>query len=135
MKVQVMLNHFIGNNLLSGYKPLGLDGHCGPKTKEAISAFQFQNGLISEEHFQGQIRPDGATTSFMNQKAGGGRKDQKGTRNCWAPCGVSKRAFSVLRRFFIRGLEREPINDSYLTFTYYDVCLPLGPFCLLGRAW
>jgi len=53
MKVQVMLNHFIGSNLLSGYKPLGLDGHCGPKTKEAISAFQFQNGLISEEHFQG----------------------------------------------------------------------------------
>lgn len=69
-KVQVMLNHFIGNKKLLGYAPLGLDGKCGPKTREAIMAFQFQNGLVSDEHFNCQVRPQGKTIAFMNKNAG-----------------------------------------------------------------
>lgn len=69
-KVQVVLNHFIGNRKLVGIKPLVIDGKCGSKTNEALMAFQIQNGLLSEEHFTGQIRPGGMTISFMNKNAG-----------------------------------------------------------------
>jgi hypothetical protein len=70
IKIQVMLNHFIGNKKLLGIKPLAFDGICGTKTTTAITALQFQNGLISEEHFHAQIRPNGLTISFMNKNAG-----------------------------------------------------------------
>lgn len=69
-KVQVVLNHFIGNTKLVGVKPLIVDGKIGPKTNGAIMAFQIQNGLLSEEHFNGQIRPQGMTIRFMNNHAG-----------------------------------------------------------------
>ncbi len=138
INIQVMLNHFIGLKLLQGYKPLGIDGDCGPKTREAISAFQFQNFLFSEEHFHGQIWPKDKTIEFMNKKAGHIPKIPSPTDNdpkadaklldlLW---GVdtdklsheptNRKHLAYMRRFFIRGLEGAGIDDRYWSFTYYD---------------
>ena len=59
IKIQWLLNHFRGLGRFHG-PAVTIDGDCGPKTRTAITAFQIQNGLLSEEHFYGQIRPHGS---------------------------------------------------------------------------
>jgi len=132
IKVQAILNHFIGNGKLVGYKALPLVGKCGPKTREAIMAFQFQNGLISDEHWHCQIRPHGKTIAFMNKHAGhiplpAKSEDEKLLDLLWQvdPDSLTndlrrRNHLARLRRFFIRGLQKEIIDDSYWTFSYYD---------------
>jgi hypothetical protein len=68
--VQALLNHFIWIGKFSGAKPLLIDGKCGPKTKQALSAFQFQHFLFAEEHFRGQIWPGGTTIEFIRKNCG-----------------------------------------------------------------
>jgi hypothetical protein len=135
IKVQVMLNHYIGNKKLLGYKPLTIDGKCGSKTREAILALQIQNGLLSEEHFKCQVYPHGKTIAFMNANAGyiptwevadhpttptlldllrEVKTDELGLTD------LQRKHLGRLRRFFIRGLEGEAIDDTYWNFTYYD---------------
>ena len=69
IKIQWLLNHFRGLGRFHGAAVI-IDGDCGPKTRTAITAFQIQNGLLSEEHFHGQIRPSGLTMQFINKNAG-----------------------------------------------------------------
>jgi len=135
IKVQVMLNHYIGNKKLLGYKPLTIDGKCGGKTREAILALQIQNGLLSEEHFKCQVYPHGKTIAFMNANAGyiptWEVADQSTTPTLsellWEVktdelglTDLQRKYLGRLQRFFIRGLEGEAIDDTYWTFTYYD---------------
>jgi hypothetical protein len=111
IKVQVMLNHFVGNKKLVGVKPLAIkpltkDGICGEKTRVAISAFQFQNGLVSDEHFNGQIRPGGMTIKFMNQHAG---HIPKATKDDTRYYGLEDK----LRQFELEEMAMEAIRDSF----------------------
>jgi len=69
-KVQALLNHFIWIGQFSGAKALLIDGKCGPKTKQALSTFQLQHFLVTEEHFHGQVRPEGATIAYMRKNCG-----------------------------------------------------------------
>lgn len=68
--IQVLLNHYIGIGKIIGFSGLVVDGKIGPKTKKTIMGFQFQNGIITAEHFAGQIRPGGASITFMNKNLG-----------------------------------------------------------------
>lgn len=135
VKVQVMLNHFIGNKKILGYKSLKIDGNCGPKTREVIAALQFQNGLLSEEHFKNQIYRHGKTIEFMNKNAGyipTWELSDPATGptllqlleevrvDDLANAEVHRKNLGGLQRFFLRGLEGNAVDDQYWTFTYYD---------------
>jgi hypothetical protein len=136
--IQYVLNHFIGKKLLSGYKKLAVDGGCGPKTKETLTAFQIQNFLVSEEHFNGQIWPCGKTITFMNSKAGyislpslpdvpKCEKDSLLVDLLWqvetkklTNDSERREHLARLRRFFIRGFEGDAIDHCYWRYSFVD---------------
>ncbi|MEZ5397120.1 MAG: hypothetical protein R2724_30680 [Bryobacterales bacterium] len=135
-----MLNHFIGNQKLVGINPLTIkplykDGVCGEKTCVAISALQFQNGLVSDEHFNGQIRPGGLTIQFMNKHAGHIPTPPKSAKDDMHYPGLDKKleefnlkaeAMEAIREHFSPNAQEEAAMENILVGLLKSEFCPVG---------